>query len=140
LLLGSMPSSMPSKTESLRRVPDLTPDELDALERLANAVIHEEKRAEASGDEWRLMVDYAERDLKDAIEAETIIALLAMARRTVWTEKVSDRLAWLVENTDGIIGLKHNGQVMSWSEVIAKYLPFYFTTPNEAQDHSNETE
>ena len=39
--------------------------------------------------------------------------------------EVERALAWLVDNSDGVVGLKADGSVMPWSDVLACYLPWW---------------
>ena len=34
-----------------------------------------------------------------------------------------EEIKWLIENSDGVVGLRLNGKMMDWEEVISKYLP-----------------
>ena len=34
-------------------------------------------------------------------------------------------LAWLIDNSEGVVGLRLDGQVMPWTDVLAAYLPWW---------------
>lgn len=34
-------------------------------------------------------------------------------------------LAWLIDNSHGVVGLKMDGSVMPWDEVLALYVPYW---------------
>jgi hypothetical protein len=38
---------------------------------------------------------------------------------------IEQALAWLIDNSDGVAGLRLDGEVMPWDEVVRLYLPWW---------------
>lgn len=49
---------------------------------------------------------------------------MAQAETSAPTD-IERALAWLIEHSDGVVGLKMDGSLMSWSDVLACYLPWW---------------
>lgn len=39
--------------------------------------------------------------------------------------QIEKAFAWLVDHSDGVVGLNINGSVMPWEEVLHKYVPYW---------------
>ena len=38
-------------------------------------------------------------------------------------KSVLSELAWLLDNSDGVVGLKLDGEMMRWEDVVRRYMP-----------------
>jgi hypothetical protein len=40
---------------------------------------------------------------------------------------------WLIDNSEGVVGLRLNGAVMPWSDVVQLYMPHFTSTTQEGE-------
>lgn len=38
---------------------------------------------------------------------------------------IEKALAWLIDHSEGVVGLRADGEVMPWNEVVHRYLPWW---------------
>jgi hypothetical protein len=64
-----------------------------------------------------------EDSLAKAREARLLHERAAVKEKPM--DEVLAELRWLIDNTDGVVGLKESGGTMPWAQVLALYMPTF---------------